>query len=105
MVVKGMHDIPTAQGLTNRSVAATRAQVVAHLARAEHEKARLERVLAIWVANQKQTERRLQRVLERIEVLQGALRKQSPGTRSRKAARPGPARSLPVRPREVPLEY
>mgnify|MGYP001572110037 CR=1 FL=1 len=105
MGVKGMHDIPTGQGLTNRSVRATRAQVVAHLARAEHEKARLERELAMWVANQKQTERRLRRVLERIEVLQGSLRKQSPGTRSRKAPRLGPARSLPVRPREVLLEY
>lgn len=105
MSIKGMRDIPTSQGLTNRSGLATRAQVVAHLARAEHEKARLERERAIWEANLKQTERRLQRVLERIEVLQGTLRKQSPGTRSRKAARPGPARSLPVRPREVPLEY
>ncbi len=105
MGIKSMHDIPTFRGLANRSVQATRAQIVTHIARAEHEKARLERESAMWEANLKQTERRLQRVLERIEVLQGTLRKQSPGTRSRKAARPGPARSLPVRPREVPLEY
>lgn len=99
-----MHDIPTAQGLTNRSVPATRAQVVAHLARAEHEKARLERELTMWVANQEQTERRLQQVRERIKVLQGALNTESAGRR-RKAARQGPARTLQFRPREVPFEY
>ncbi len=103
MGIKGMRDIPTAQGLTNRSVPATRVQVVVHLARAEHEKARLERELAMWVANQKQAERRLRRVLERIELLRGALNEQSP--RQRKTASRGSSRAIPVRPREVRLEY
>lgn len=103
MGVKGVHDIPTSQGLASRSVPATRAQVVAHLARAEQEKARLEREWAMWEANRKQTERRLQPVLERIELLQGILRKQSP--RKRKAVRGEPAASLHVRPRALPLEY
>jgi hypothetical protein len=104
MGIKGMRDIPTVQGLTNRAVLATRAQIVVQMARGEHEKARLEREMAMWLANQKQTARRLQRVLERIEMLQGALNTESAGS-SRRVARRGPGRALRVRPREVPLEY
>jgi hypothetical protein len=103
MGTKGMHDIPTPQGLIDRSVPATRAQVVAHLARAEHEKARLEREWAIWETNLKQTKARLHRVVERIELLQEVLRKRSP--RTRKAARREPVGSPGVRRREIPLEY
>ena len=73
MKPKGMHDIPTAQSLTNRSVAPTRAQMVAQLARMEHERERLERELNVWVGKQKQTEGRLQQVRQHIELLQQAL--------------------------------
>lgn len=104
MGVKRMRDIPTVLGLTNRSVPATRPQAAVHLARAEHEKARLERELTMWVANQKQSEHRLQQVLERIKILQGVLNEEAAGRR-RKAARRGPARALQLRRREVPLEY
>ncbi len=54
--VRSMRDIPTIQGLRNRSVPTTREQVMSELARLEHEKARLEREMNIWLANQKKTE-------------------------------------------------
>jgi chromosome segregation ATPase len=103
MGIRGLHDIPTAHSLPNRSLPATRAQVVTHLARAEHEKARLERELTMWVTNQKQAERRLQRVLERIALLQEALKKHSP--RRRRAGRRGLTGSPDIRHREITLEY
>ncbi|MBU0703250.1 MAG: hypothetical protein KKC18_05225 [Chloroflexi bacterium] len=73
MKPKGMHDIPTAQSLISRSIPATRAQMVARLARMEHEKERLERELNVWVGKQQQTERRLQQVQQHIKLLRRAL--------------------------------
>lgn len=70
---KNMRDIPTIQGLVHRSEPKTREQAVNELARLEHEKARLQRELDIWQANRKQTEQRLQRVAERLAVLQRIL--------------------------------
>ena len=75
---RGMRDIPTIQGLRNRSVPASRAQTVSELARLEHEKARLERELHIWIANQKKTENRLQQAEERIVLLQKTMDKMDP---------------------------
>lgn len=66
----GMRDIPTIQGLRNRAVPSSREQVVSELARLEHEKARLERELSIWLANQKKTHDRIQQVQERLNLLQ-----------------------------------
>ena len=71
--IGGMRDIPTIQGLRNHSVPTTRAQAVTELARLEHEKARLERELNMWIGNQKKTEKRLQRVEERLTHLQQVL--------------------------------
>jgi peptidoglycan hydrolase CwlO-like protein len=73
-----MRDIPTIQGLRNRSVPATREQVMSELARLEHEKARLERELNIWLANQKKTEGRLQQLQERVNLLQAVMDEISP---------------------------
>jgi len=70
---KGMRDIPTIQGITRRSQPKTREQTVTELARLEHEQARVERELNIWLENQKQAELRLQKVKERIALLQQAL--------------------------------
>lgn len=67
---KGMRDIPTIQGLSSRSVPDTRPQAATELARLEHEKARLERELKMWIDNQKRTESRLWLVEERLALVQ-----------------------------------
>ncbi len=79
--VRSMRDIPTIQGLRNRSVPATREQVMSELARLEHEKARLERELNIWLANQKKTAGRLQQLQERVNLLQTVMDEISPKKR------------------------
>ena len=71
--VRGMRDVPTIQGSRKRSLSATREQAVTELARLEHEKARLERELGIWLANEKKTSWRLARVDEQLAVLQHIL--------------------------------
>ena len=70
---RGMRDIPTIQGLRHCSLPSTREQTVAEVARLEHEKARLERELDMWLENQKKTEKRLQDVRERLSHLQQVL--------------------------------
>jgi hypothetical protein len=67
--LRSMRDIPTIQGLKNRGVPSNREQIVGELARLEHEKARLERELSMWTANQKKTESRIQQVQERLNML------------------------------------
>jgi len=79
--VRSMRDIPTIQGLRNRSVPTTREQVMSELARLEHEKARLERELNMWIANQKKTEDRLQQLQERVNLLQTVMDEISPKKR------------------------
>jgi peptidoglycan hydrolase CwlO-like protein len=69
-VVRGMRDVPTIQGLRHRSLPDTREQAVAEFARLEHEKARLERELNMWVSNQQKTESRLRQVEERLALLE-----------------------------------
>jgi len=68
-----MREIPTIQGLKNKAVPANREQIISEFARLEHEKARLERELSIWVTNQKKTNDRFQHVQERLNLLQGLL--------------------------------
>jgi exonuclease VII small subunit len=75
---RGMRDIPTIQGLRNSSVPTSLEQIVSELARLEHEKARLERELNIWTANQKKTENRLQQAHERIVLLQKIMDEMDP---------------------------
>jgi len=67
--LRGMRDIPTIQGLRHHSVPTTREEVVAELARMEHEKARLKRELDYWLSNQKKTEDRLRQVEARLVLL------------------------------------
>lgn len=108
MKIKGMRDIQTIYGRVHRVLSRTRAQVVAELAYLEHEKDRLERELAIWVTNQKQTEGRYESVRKRISVLQGILEEQSADN----SPTPPPSKKAVSRGRqacatwhEVPLEY
>jgi predicted nucleic acid-binding Zn-ribbon protein len=70
---RGMRDIPTIQGLTSRSTPATRELAAGEFARLEHEQARLERELNIWIENQKKTAKRLQHVQERLAHLRQTL--------------------------------
>ena len=67
--IRNMRDIPTIQGLKNRSVPTNREQIMSELARLEHEKARLDRENTIWVFNQKKTQARIHQVQERVELL------------------------------------
>ncbi len=99
MKPKGMHDVPTAQSLRNRSLPSSRAAIVAQLARMEHEKARLERELNVWRDKQQQTEGRLQQVQEHIARLQQAL--DVSWAEEKRADDQGDTRSW----REIPLEY
>jgi hypothetical protein len=71
--ILGMRDIPTIQGLRNQSMPTTREQAVAEVARMEHEKARLQRELGIWLGNQEKTQNRLRQVEERLTRLQEML--------------------------------
>lgn len=104
--LRGMRDIPTIQGIRNRSVPATREQAMTELTRLEHEKSRLERELNIWLANQKKTEDRIQQLQERVNLLQTVMGEISP-----KRRRPDPGSEQAEEDagksawREVSLEY
>jgi septal ring factor EnvC (AmiA/AmiB activator) len=67
--LRGMRDIPTIQMLRHRSLPTTREQTVAELARLEHEKARLKRELNLWLEHQERTEKQLQQVEDRLDIL------------------------------------
>jgi hypothetical protein len=107
MKPKGLHHIPTAQSLINRSIPASRAEVVAQLARMEHEKGRLERELNVWVGKQQQTEGRLQQVQQHIELLQGTLEEPPTGEGPRGSSTQQTANDERKAPgwREISLEY
>jgi septal ring factor EnvC (AmiA/AmiB activator) len=70
---RGMRDIPTHHGVNDRSVPASRAQIVTELARLEHELARVERTLAMLHANLRQAEARREQVVERLHLMRVAL--------------------------------
>ncbi|HBY99591.1 MAG: hypothetical protein M5U01_33005 [Ardenticatenaceae bacterium] len=112
MKVRSMRDIPTIQGLRNRSVPTAREQVVTELARLEHEKARLERELKMWTDNQKKTGERLRLVEERLALLQETLEPAASNSSPRRAKSrrtpmervEGDADEAPGW-HEIPLEY
>jgi phage portal protein BeeE len=110
--VRGMRDIPTIQGLRHRAMPGNREQAVSELARLEHEKARLERELKIWISNQQKTEGRLRQVEERLALLEQML---NPPVAAGSTKHAEVRRSRTDKPdggegetqgwREVPLEY
>ena len=106
----GMRNIPTIQGLRNRTVPATREQIMSELARLEHEKARLERELNMWLDNQKKTQVRIQEMQERVNLLQYLLEDLSPKRRPANSPASGEQADEDVEQKagqyqEVPLEY
>jgi hypothetical protein len=120
--VRGMRDIPTVQGLRHHSVPTTREEAVAELARMEHEKARLERELDMWLGNQRTTEDRLRQVETRLALLDEILNPSAdeeapggtaaqPGTQRKRRARRGSASAADSGEnerrnwKEIPLEY
>ncbi len=104
--LRNMRDIPTIQGLKDRGVPSNREQIVSELARLEHEKARLERELSIWNANQRKTENRIHQVQERLNLLQNFLDELSPQRRrARQEEQPAEANEKTGNYREIPLEY
>jgi septal ring factor EnvC (AmiA/AmiB activator) len=110
--VKGMRNIPTIQALRHRSLPTTREQAVAEVARLEHEKARLNRELNLWIDHQKRTEGQLEQVEERLTILQQILDETTTEDSTKRA---GARRSRTERGdtsegeaqgwREIPLEY
>ncbi len=70
--VRGMRDVTTLQRRNRRSVPESREQIAAEQARLEHERARLERELEIWLENQRKTNARLDDVIDRLDLLQEA---------------------------------
>lgn len=76
--IRNMRDIPTIQGLKNRTVPGSREQIVSELARLEHEKARIMREINVWLSNHKKALIRSQDVQERIDLLQRLITEQTP---------------------------
>ncbi len=70
MRTRGMREIPTAFGLAKRSKPNSRDEAITEMARLKHEKARLEREMALWVQNEKRTEKHLQKVRDRLAMLE-----------------------------------
>jgi len=68
--IRTMRDIPTIQGVKNRSMPTNIEQVMSELTQLVHERIRLERENTIWLSNQKKTQSRIQQVQERIDLLQ-----------------------------------
>jgi len=89
--MRGMRDIPTIEGLRHRSLPTTREQTVADVARLEHEKARLNRELNLWLEHQKRTEKQLRQVEERLALLQQILDPLPDEGATRPVRRPSPA--------------
>ena len=82
---RGMRDIPTIQGLRSRNSPANREQAVGEMARLEHEKARSERELALWLRYQARTESRLRKIQDRLDRLRQSLLLPEDGTSSKPA--------------------
>ena len=98
---------PTVYGLMKRSKPNGRDEAITELARLEHEKARLERELALWRSNEKRTQQRLQTILNRVALLQALVDGRSSETASPQAVS-GPQNEEAVESEEwatVRLEY
>lgn len=70
---KGMQHVRSMQSVANRSRPATRAQLVAQMARLEHEQARLARELAVWTQKVQQTQEKQALLAAQTAALQAAL--------------------------------
>lgn len=109
--VRGMRDIPTVRGLRSVSVPTTREEAVAELARMEHEKARLQRELDMWIKNQRTTENRLRQVEVRLSLLEEILNPPAGDGAPKRQVRRAPVQeaenreSSPQNWKEIPLEY
>ena len=56
----------------------SREQIMSELARLEHEKARIDREISVWVGNQKKAQIRAMEVYDRIAILQGLIKELAP---------------------------
>ena len=96
MDVKGLKDIAKHGTATNRGVPRNGAQAAFELALLEHEKAKLQRELAVWDANERQARERLnvakersaalRRYLESSEAVRAGSGKRKPKARARRSA-------------------
>lgn len=101
--IRNSRDIPTIQGLKHRSVPAHREQIMSELARLEHEKARLEREITIWLSNQKKTQTRIEEVQKRVDLLWHMIEELSPKPQAAQSGQETEKHSENFR--EVNLEY
>lgn len=101
--IRNMRDIPTIQGLKYRSVPAHREQIMSELTRLEHEKARLDREITIWLSNQKRAQTRIQQVQERMDLLQRRIDELLPKPQAAQSGQETEKQSGNFR--EVSLEY
>ena len=76
MKMRTMRDVPTIQGLRNHATPTTREQAITELARLEHELARLQREMNMWIANQNKTAERMHQVEQRLAFLREILEPQ-----------------------------
>ncbi|NJM08210.1 hypothetical protein HC891_21555 [Candidatus Gracilibacteria bacterium] len=70
---KGLRNLRTVQQANRRNQIGSREQMVAELARLEHEKARLQREVEVWRQNQRRTETQLEHVEARLAQLARAI--------------------------------
>jgi septal ring factor EnvC (AmiA/AmiB activator) len=109
--VRGVHAIPTIQGVRNNTVPTSRQQAVNELPRLQHEKARLEQETNMCISKLRKTEKRLQEVEERLAHLLDVLQPQASGGPPAREPRRSPARRTEDREeegqawRELSIEY
>jgi hypothetical protein len=100
MDIKGLRDIATHSSMVSRGMPGTRQRAAFELALLEHEKAKLEREIGMWGANQRQAATRLRLARERSALLTRQLQEPAAGERTPRR----PKRRRPAR-RSVTLEY
>jgi hypothetical protein len=105
MRIRGMRDIPTQFGLAKRSKPNSRDEAITEMARLEHEKARLEREMALWLENQKRTQTRLDGVKSRLAILQGIVEESAGQPRTQAADAAGQPDGGSERWTTVRIEY
>ncbi|MCX6054957.1 MAG: hypothetical protein NTZ74_08605 [Chloroflexi bacterium] len=103
MNIRTMRDIPYVQTLKYRSVPAHREHIMAEITRLEHEKARLDREIVIWVSNQQKAQNRKNMVQTRIDSFQRMIEGLLPNSLPVKSKKEEENKSGNYR--EVTLEY
>lgn len=92
---RGLREIKTIQGRAGKAKGGSREQAVAELARLEHERARLQRELEVWLQNQRRVAEQLQRVETRLSELRALTHEEPDAPPPAARRRHAPARPTP----------